>query len=568
MDAHYLRGYSSASGIAYQSATVCDGRLTSAAPNQLAVHALARAYAQDDNTTRGKLGALIWASPGSGKTGCVAMVADAFWDVSSFKRIVLVTSPAALRANPPAAYHRYAALLPRFSGAPPDKIASAFAARGVVFTTFAKLAHATGVHRPSSTRVLQRTRTVYIVDEAHTMFRPLPTQRAEMRAVLRTLFSGASEDRFFFMTATPGESTAEVLAMLNMLRDPAVLPPLRAPRSAQEASVFVEQCRFMVSRYDAARDVHGLYPSVRFLNARLPMGQAQFARYREAIQKTAPADTDYDALKAAQKLERFYASARRFSNILYQVDASQPIAAASSKLPELVRRVAGTSHQKHFVYSSFGDRRGSYGQGIYAVAKALADAGYEELDPARAAALAKFSSSPEDLPMLRTPRFILVVPSSTESQLADLVSIFNSASNSRGEYVHVLLASGSFLESMDLKAVRHVHLLDPLLSAAAFEQAVGRAVRRCSHAQLPDRTHWTVTVHSYLAAAPHGNDEQTIDEHITRMVQMKHRPLHMMLTLLEMAAADCAAYAGHHGPVFCRRSLAKPMPPPSAGASA
>ena len=51
-------------------------------------------------------------------------------------------------------------------------------------------------------------------------------------------------------------------------------------------------------------------------------------------------------------------------------------------------------------------------------------------------------------------------------------------------------------EAVDLRGVRHVHVIDAELDAAGLQQVVGRAWRYCSHALLPAQD-WTIDVHVY-----------------------------------------------------------------------
>jgi hypothetical protein len=346
MDFRILHEYSTLKKIRYTRQSTCDDNIEVpvATLNQLAVHALAAIHAACTHPDiRGKRGALVWASTGSGKTACCTCIIDAFWSYTKFDKLVIVSSPSAMRSNPPENYYRFARMFPRFSSASSmEELKDAFDKRGVFFTTFAKLAHYSGVYRPSVSGEKFRKKTgstVFIVDEAHTMFKPLPTQRQEMKAVLETLFGEhGTGDIFFLMTATPGESRSEVLKLLNMLRNTAEIGKLQAPQNTEQCIEFVKQCSLMISRYDAFDDT-GIYPSVRVVDIMLPMSYEQYVRYREAVIKTSREDTDFDELKRRQRLDKLYASARRFANSLYQVDVKRPLKMSSAKLPELLSRI-------------------------------------------------------------------------------------------------------------------------------------------------------------------------------------------------------------------------------------
>lgn len=606
MDAAFLELYSKHRFIEYTMNSTCSNQLSKVTSGQLAVHALASMYASSKNDNnpilKGKRGAIVYWSTGAGKACACSCIIDAFWDEPDrYPDIILVTSPAALRSNPPENFHKCAKMLPRFSKASLQGVDEAYAKRGVKFTTFAKLAHYTGVHKPSRNAAKYvRRPTLFIIDEAHTMFRPLQSQREEMKAVLNVLFGTDSnrQDKFFLLTATPGETTQEVLKMINILRDTTAISPLALPKNNHEAAAFIKECRFLVSRFDARKN-RDVYPRIIFHDIRLPMSIDQYMRYREAIAKTFADDKDYDELKRQERLQRLYASARRFCNVLFQVDPKKPLETASSKLPEILKLILGHPGQKHYVYSSFGDKRGFGGQGIHAIAHVLVEyGGYEHLQQSDIELLSNVLNSGNTiLPLLKKPRFVIVTPSelgtNTDKSLTNLIKLFNAPFNAKGEYIHVLLASGNFYESIDLKAVRHVHLFDPMLSIFAEDQAIGRAFRRCSHSQLPDKQEWTVTVHRYFASAPRERDietfiedarhklrqyyemkmplteirkhihyikglqslimhvnKRTVDEYIHELAKHRHEPVQKLLTLLEMAAIDCPLYNGYNS--FCR----------------
>jgi hypothetical protein len=70
-------------------------------------------------------------------------------------------------------------------------------------------------------------------------------------------------------------------------------------------------------------------------------------------------------------------------------------------------------------------------------------------------------------------------------------------SNNMGELIKVLMITASGAEGIDLKNVRFVHIAEPYWHPVRTEQVIGRAVRICSHAALPEELR-TVEVFVYL----------------------------------------------------------------------
>ena len=76
----------------------------------------------------------------------------------------------------------------------------------------------------------------------------------------------------------------------------------------------------------------------------------------------------------------------------------------------------------------------------------------------------------------------------------DAAARFNAEQGAR-----VLLIDDAGLgEALDVRGVKHVHVLDEGLDDNGLKQVVGRAWRYCSHARLPAED-WTIDVHVYLA---------------------------------------------------------------------
>jgi hypothetical protein len=90
-----------------------------------------------------------------------------------------------------------------------------------------------------------------------------------------------------------------------------------------------------------------------------------------------------------------------------------------------------------------------------------------------------------------------------KENLKALANAFNAKDNAYGEYVGVFLASQGYNEGIDLKAVRHIHIFEPLLTFASDQQTIGRAARYCSHSDLDqNKGEWTVRIHRYISQEP------------------------------------------------------------------
>lgn len=94
---------------------------------------------------------------------------------------------------------------------------------------------------------------------------------------------------------------------------------------------------------------------------------------------------------------------------------------------------------------------------------------------------------------------------STTEQLMEL-AVFNALRNTHGEVIGALLATKKFNEGLDLKAIRAIHIFEPLISVAAELQTVGRGRRYCSAAAL-EPSQRNLVVYHYFSVPPQGQDE-------------------------------------------------------------
>ena len=66
----------------------------------------------------------------------------------------------------------------------------------------------------------------------------------------------------------------------------------------------------------------------------------------------------------------------------------------------------------------------------------------------------------------------------------DLVAATNN-NNINGDKVKVILISLAGAEGLDFKFIRQVHIMEPWYNLSRIEQIIGRAIRHCSHKNLP-----------------------------------------------------------------------------------
>ena len=100
---------------------------------------------------------------------------------------------------------------------------------------------------------------------------------------------------------------------------------------------------------------------------------------------------------------------------------------------------------------------------------------------------------------------------SETSQDKDLVSKakaqFNSLENKNGSKLKIILGTRSIMEGVSFKNVKQVHITDPWWNESRIEQILARAVRFCSHSQLPLEEQWT-DIYRHYSILPLVNDPE------------------------------------------------------------
>lgn len=460
------------------------------APQQTAVHAFLQLMARTAPETRKTRGFLAWHSTGSGKTATTMAAIDAFWDAvdpdtGEPVKIVLATSVENRANNTIEKIAEWAPMFRRFRNMDQSAAEAAVAHRveppGIM--TFTMLAHLVGVHRPKlRTRPSYLRNAVVIMDEVQNLFHPSPTYAEENRALLSLLQTrrdpvrpeiDASGAYTVILSATPGDSVADILALVNMIKDP------QAPtiRHDSPATFF----RGLVSFADFTGDLSAypdLAPALQHLTPMSPDQDAEFVR----VART----TVYGSRDRVDFLGRLQQISNNVPFDKYADDRLQ----ATTDLPRLSPKFAQILHyvstpEKHFVYSRFYNRHG-----IGDLERVLRAHGYS-----------RFRAG-DNTP---GPRYIVLGGKEVEDQEGDeralraVRDVFNSPANARGAIVQIILASRKYNEGLDLKGVRHVHIVEPQPTKNAEKQLIARAVRYCSHDQLDKPGDWNVTVHRYFS---------------------------------------------------------------------
>jgi len=104
-----------------------------------------------------------------------------------------------------------------------------------------------------------------------------------------------------------------------------------------------------------------------------------------------------------------------------------------------------------------------------------------------------------------------------------------------GGRVKAILGSQVTTEGLDLKCIRSVHILEPWYHLNRIEQIIGRAIRFCSHADLPMNLR-NCLVYLYAVVL---NNVETPDLHAYRISAVKAKAIGLVQRLMKISAMDC-----------------------------
>ena len=134
-------------------------------------------------------------------------------------------------------------------------------------------------------------------------------------------------------------------------------------------------------------------------------------------------------------------------------------------------------------------------------------------------------------------KYIMITGSKTLSpnNVIDLAAA-TKKSNVNGENVKVILISQAGSEGLDFKFIRQVHIIEPWYNLSRIEQIIGRAVRNCSHKDLPFEKR-NVEIFLYGTILP--DKKEAADLYVYRLAEQKSIQVGYVNRVLKEIAVDC-----------------------------
>lgn len=142
--------------------------------------------------------------------------------------------------------------------------------------------------------------------------------------------------------------------------------------------------------------------------------------------------------------------------------------------------------------------------------------------------------------------------------LQQQLAVAKITANLRGEAFRTIMITQSGAEGISLKNVRRVMIMEPFWNMVRMDQVIGRAVRTCSHVDLPVAER-NVQVYIYTSVFTEKQLKEnftlrrldqglTSDTHILQIAQKKDEIIQTFLNHLKACAVDCRVHAAVNKP--------------------
>lgn len=389
---------------------------------------------------------------------------------------------------------------------------------------------------------LNLVNTLLVIDEIHNMISETGTYYELLH---QTIHSAPSTLRLVIMSATPiFDKPVEIALTMNLLLRDRQMPTgtdfintfmnIKYTKSGikyqvKNMDLFKDYVRGYVSYYRGAPP--HTFPRAEIFFTKCRMSDTQLKLYKKVnqIEKKTSKIQDYVNEDVSNS---FFIGTRTISNFVYPnkklgkagYDSLTPddllmsnIREHSPKFARIIRRIK-KSDGTVFVYSNFK----SYG-GLHTFIAFLERQhfkNYEIHGPG-------------------SKRFAIWSGDQDIMYKEEIKAVFNNIDNVDGSKIKIMLASPAAKEGVSFLRVQQVHLLEPYWNFSRIDQIIGRAIRFCSHKDVPYEKQ-LVSVYIYLATHP--TIKPSIDEKIMMMaIQKKFINLQFERALKE-SAIDCELF--------------------------
>lgn len=329
--------------------------------------------------------------------------------------------------------------------------------------------------------------------------------------LIKTMVTYAEKStRFIFLTATPVFDNTKQFGELVRIMNPSATVNVQ-PHDKNALQTMMKLLAGRVSYFPGSSPV--AYPSVSYINHDIlpSVYQLKILEYVRSLSG--------DAEGNEEQLSNSFFSLERRASILAYIDEDLDDSDDSDyhttfdetiklairnpqkympKIGQLIENINDLPG-KHLVYSNFVQ----YGTDL--VARILSMSGWVNILDVLSGRVA--GGSPYKC-------YAMWDGATKDTEKDAIKTIMNSVDNMDGKLIKVVLGSPSMKEGVSFKHIQHFHLLDPVWNQSTKTQVEGRAIRFCSHFDIP-LNHPTlkrhVDVHLYKIVYPYSSAAPVIE---------------------------------------------------------
>ena len=392
-----------------------------------------------------KKGFIGWLSTGAGKTIVSASIIDQFWNTD--KTVYYISRHDALK--PPEEFLKFLHKIWKRNDINIKSLNKKF-----------KIMSIASFSNRIKSNDINTSKSVVIIDEAQYLFanRAVQTLKSQHNYLIKYLVKKNDNMNVFILTATPGDNINELTILLNIVN---------SKKRFITKNNYKDNVNDKILYLDMYRDT-SIFPEIKGMFENIienNLDNKQILKYIEKVHE----------LSSSPKL-KMYQTLQKWSNSLYTTNNH-----ISNKLKSVMNTIQKYPNDKHYIYSQY------FKQGLQEFIQLVENNGYSLVSKANM--------------NKKSMKYILAKASEgfvASDEKNKFLKLFNSEENKNGDYIQLFLATDSYNTGIDLKAVKHIHFLEPTIEFLDTIQGVGRGARYCSHKHL-DKKEWTVQVHHYIS---------------------------------------------------------------------
>jgi hypothetical protein len=329
-------------------------------------------------------------------------------------------------------------------------------------------------------------------DESYNLIQTLhriPSKVDGVRTLVFKYFVEHSSERdtkMIFMTATP------VFDNVNQFKELVAIMSGVDKKLLRNTKIAIENLRGMVSYFPGTSP--NAYPAVTYVNEDIKMSKKQESLFlNDASGSGSGSNSSSDDenplsdafLSKQRQIGIVGISNKTVINPTIMDKIVSNLQDYSPKIKKMVKIITSKKEGKHVVFSNFVSKGLSI---IEAVLKLKGWVSYIDV-----------LSNPDLAKKHAYKVYVLWDGALKDNHKQATKAMINSKANIAGKLIKVVLGSPSIKEGVSFKHVQHLHMLDPVWNNSAKIQVEGRAVRFCSHTDIPQnsRLKREVVIHLY-----------------------------------------------------------------------